>query len=564
MTVPHFARTGHSMLASSEDSHIVMPILRKFPKFVLIFGLTISLPAPIFAAPLSFLSTESTHVVDQLHQPVELRGPNLGGWLLEEMWMSPFITKPPTGSPHRPIKDAAGLWKTIEARFGRDEAYHLKKDWRDAWLGESDFVRIKAAGFNCVRLPFIYDAQNDPDGLLFWLDRAVGWAEKAGIYVILDMHGAPGRQSKGDITGEADIDRLFKEPRYVEETAALWQKIARRYRGRSNVAAYDLLNEPMGAPNPTTLHLVHERLYRAIREVDERHIVIVEDGYKGFDSLPYPAALGWKNVMLSLHSYDFDAKNAQAHRRQVDGLVSEVASKLNARHVPFYLGEFNIEPYGNPETLNYFVKALQRRGYSWSFWTYKVAGLPGGRSVWGWYHVPNGFKPIDPFNDSSAQMREKFTQFRTPNMVEYQELKEALGAPTFSRLAIEKWDFRKSASGVDPSTEDLSAKGDWRGVEIGEDVFDAKPGFGWFKSVLPPVVATEKTLLFDSADDNATVYFNGHRLTKHEGWTGAFEASLDEFWKADGPNEVAVLVENTAQGGGLTGKVNLALVPAGK
>jgi endoglucanase len=550
------------MLAAPNYSHIVMPLHRQFTFLTLAFASFVALTQPVLAAP-PFLRARGNRIVNEQGERVVLRGFNLGGWLLEEMWMSPFVTKPPAGGSQQAVKDAASLWSTIEARFGRDEAYRLKKEWRSAWLSEADFHRIKAGGFNCVRLPFIYDAQNEPDGLFTWLDRAVNWAEKAGIYLVLDMHGAPGRQSKGDITGQAGVDKLFKEPRYIDQTATLWQQIAKRYRNRSVVAAYDLLNEPMGAPNPATLHGVHDRLYRAIREVDKRHLIVIEDAYKGFDSLPYPSALGWENVLLSLHSYDFDAKDSATHRTQADNLVSEVAGKLAARGAPFYLGEFNVEPHGNPEVINYFVTALQRRGYSWSFWTYKVAGPPGGRSTWGWFYPEHGFKAINPFTDTPAQMREKFSPFRTENMTEYVALKEALHAPTFTDIPVEGWRVAKSDSGEESASQYALAPAEgWRAVKIGEDVFDGKLGFAWFRCSLPTIDGTKKSLLFDAADDNATVYLNGHRLMKHEGWSGAFEASLDQFWQQEGPNEVAVLVENAAQGGGLTGPVSLSYAPA--
>src|SRR5205085_1230012 len=90
------------------------------------------------------------------------------------------------------------------------------------------------------------------------------------------------------------------------------------YRGRPEVAAYDLLNEPTGAATAAALIPVHDRLYKAIRQVDARHLIIVEDGYKGDDAFPaHPAGIGWQNVCFSKHHYRFDAKSPDVHRKVI-------------------------------------------------------------------------------------------------------------------------------------------------------------------------------------------------------------------------------------------------------
>jgi hypothetical protein len=83
----------------------------------------------------------------------------------------------------------------------------------------------------------------------------------------------------------------------------------------------------MGAPDSVTLHLIHDRLVRAVRAVDSRHIIIIEDGYKGPDSFPHLSLVGWNNVMLSWHHYNFNAKSA---REQEQGLL-RVATNASRR-----------------------------------------------------------------------------------------------------------------------------------------------------------------------------------------------------------------------------------------
>ncbi len=82
-------------------------------------------------------------------------------------------------------------------------------------------------------------------------------------------------------------------------------------------------------------------------------------------------------------------------------------------------------------------------------------------------------------------------------------------------------------------------------------------GFVWYRTRLPQQEGAGHTLHFEGVDDNATVYLNGRRLTRHEGWNDPFDVDLTPAWKEGGPNELAVLVENTAGAGGITRPVYL-------
>jgi len=92
----------------------------------------------------------------------------------------------------------------------------------------------------------------------------------------------------------------------------------------------------------------------------------------------------------------------------------------------------------------------------------------------------------------------------------------------------------------------------WAECKPGEEVFKEKKGFAWFRAELPSVPGPHRILRFDSVDDAATVFLNGKELTKHRGWDEPFEAGVDSAWKEQGPNLLAILVENT----GGPGKVN--------
>ncbi|HEV2968525.1 MAG TPA: glycoside hydrolase family 2 TIM barrel-domain containing protein, partial [Pirellulales bacterium] len=126
-------------------------------------------------------------------------------------------------------------------------------------------------------------------------------------------------------------------------------------------------------------------------------------------------------------------------------------------------------------------------------------------------------------------------------------------------IAAWRWkeERRGEASAAEMAAADLKTDGaDWKDAKPGDDVFHGRRGFCWFRTELPAAVADKPTLLFESVDDNAVVYLNGKRLIAHQGWNDPFSVPLAEAWRKDGPNVLAVLVENTA-GAGRIGETTL-------
>ncbi len=138
-------------------------------------------------------------------------------------------------------------------------------------------------------------------------------------------------------------------------------------------------------------------------------------------------------------------------------------------------------------------------------------------------------------------------------------LREASHTPAHA-LAVTSWRWRP---GLPPEADQVTAvnldtsSGDWKDVPTGQDTFGGRVGFAWYRATLPSLAYPNRVLHFDSADDNAMVYLNGVKLTHHEGWNDPFDVPLDTVWHANGPNVVAVLVENTAGQGGIMGAVTL-------
>jgi endoglucanase len=144
--------------------------------------------------------------------------------------------------------------------------------------GEIDYARVRAMGMNAVRFYMYYGTFEDDarpgvfkDSGWQWLDANVAWARRHGVYLVLNMHVAPGGfQSMGE--GRA----LWEVPANQDRLVALWRAIAARYAREPMIAGYDLLNEPGVTRSRDQWQTLAARIDRAIREVDAQHIVIVE------------------------------------------------------------------------------------------------------------------------------------------------------------------------------------------------------------------------------------------------------------------------------------------------
>src|SRR5262245_43614227 len=121
--------------------------------------------APIAIYCLPWLSAKQEYIVDSSGKKVRLCGVNLGCWLAEEMWLLPFEVTPPKKSYFTPIRDRTDFWQTLEVRFSSQVVQEIQTAFRNTWITERDFARIRAMGCNVVRIPFLYDLMQEPSGL---------------------------------------------------------------------------------------------------------------------------------------------------------------------------------------------------------------------------------------------------------------------------------------------------------------------------------------------------------------------------------------------------------------
>ncbi|MDD7795787.1 chitobiase/beta-hexosaminidase C-terminal domain-containing protein [Clostridium sp. 'White wine YQ'] len=332
---------------------------------------------------------------------VTLHGTNAGSWLVMEGWMSP------TNSP-----DQKTTIETLTNRFGEEKAWELINLYQDNWWKEIDFDNVKKEGMNVIRLPFSYFEMLNNDGTLKEsafkrMDWFIEESSKRGLYVILDMHGAPGSQNgkdhSGDIT-KPDKGDLFGNEENIKKTEFLWSKIAERYRDNPWVAAYDLLNEPGGAVGTVQFEL-YDRLYKAVRAQDKNHVISIEAIWEPYH-LPNPKIYGWENVLYQYHFYGWsNTGDSVAQSNFTDSKVPMV-NELTNYNVPLLVGEFTL--FNNLQSWEYALKTYEEQGWNYTTWCYKVTG---SGSSWGLY--TGDPEKVDIYNDTEEAIRNKWSKVGT-------------------------------------------------------------------------------------------------------------------------------------------------------
>jgi aryl-phospho-beta-D-glucosidase BglC (GH1 family) len=301
-----------------------------------------------------FVRAQGKELIDPDGKPLLLRGINLGNWLEPEGYMFLF-----DDGPQSP--------REIEAFFnelvGPTEAAAFWQDYRKRFITEADIRFIQQTGLNSVRIPFHYKFFVSGDDGFRWLDAAIEWCDKAGLWVILDMHCAPGGQTGTNIDDSWGYPWLFESEEAQDTTCQVWKRIAEHYRDEPAVIGYDLLNEPIPhfprlQKYNSKLEPLYKRITRAIREVDQNHLVIL-------------GGAQW-DTNFQVFGSPFDSKSLyQFHKYWMEPNEDAIREYLNFReryNVPVWLGESG---ENTDQWVQRFVQVLEKNNVGWCFWPYK-------------------------------------------------------------------------------------------------------------------------------------------------------------------------------------------------
>jgi aryl-phospho-beta-D-glucosidase BglC (GH1 family) len=311
--------------------------------------------SPALFAQRGFVHTAGPDVVDGNGKPLMLRGINLGNWFEAEGYMFHL-----DGGPQAPRE----IEELTEELIGPEKSEAFWKQWRKTYITQADIDRISRMGFNSVRVPIHWKFFDSDDAEGFRLmDELVQWARKDGVYIIIDLHCAPGGQTGSNIDDSAGYPWLYSDAQAQAHTVAVWRRIAKHYANEPIVAGYDLLNEPIPHfPAVQRYNKDLEPLYRklaaAVREVDPNHTLILggaqwDSNFKVFGP-PFD-----KNVVYTFHKY-WTATDASVIREYLDF--------RDKYHVPIWLGESG---ENKDEWVAAFTKTLEENHVGWCFWPYK-------------------------------------------------------------------------------------------------------------------------------------------------------------------------------------------------
>ena len=306
-----------------------------------------------------FLHNVDGEIVEGNGEPILLRGFGLGGWLVPEgymlhnqAWISGF-------------ESPTDIENHVTDLIGTEAAEDFWELYRANYVAQADIDQIAEWGFNHLRVPFHYKQFYDSTGSetpigYAIVDELISWCEPYNMYIILDMHCAPGGQNGGPISDSDGTARLWLEESNKELTIQIWKEIATYYADHTLIGGYDLINEPV-LPSGVTLE-EFKQLYmditESIREVDNNHLLWIEGNWYGTDfaGLTPP----WDdNMGYSFHKY-WGATS-----------LSTIQSYINMRNnygVPLWMGE-------SGENSNHWYyevfKLLEENNIGWNFWTHK-------------------------------------------------------------------------------------------------------------------------------------------------------------------------------------------------
>ncbi len=303
-----------------------------------------------------YLHTSGTIIVDGNNNEVHLKGLNLGNWLEPEGYMWQTNANSPTA-----------IYNLVVNTLGQQNGTQFWSTYRQTYITKTDIDRIAAWGFNSIRLPFHYNLFTPKatpyvyiqDGFNY-VDSVLSWCTTDHIYLILDMHCAPGGQNRDNISDYQGDPTLWQDTSLQNRTVALWQKIAQRYANQPWIGGYDLLNEPVWdfSSNPQQFRNMYLNITNAIRQVDQNHIVFIEGNYYATDfSLLTPK---WDNNMVySFHKY---------WNATTQGTIQYLVDLRTSQQVPLWMGE------SGENTDTWYTQCIQlmnANDIGWCWWPLK-------------------------------------------------------------------------------------------------------------------------------------------------------------------------------------------------
>lgn len=326
-----------------------------------------------------FLKAKGKIIVNGKGEKFILRGMGIGGWVLQEGYMFKLSH---LGQQYR-IKEK------IKELVGEEKTNRFYNEWVLNHTTKTDIDSMASWGFNSIRLPMHYNLYTLPvdkepiAGKNTWLEKGFAmtdsllkWCKQNKIYLILDLHAAPGGQGNDLPISDRDPAKpsLWQSEANKEKTIALWKKLAARYAKEEWIGGYDIINEPnWGFEDEKDFRGTSEQkniplrqlmvdITKAIREVDAKHIIIIEGN--GFGNNYNGIMPTWDdNLVMSFHKYG-NFNNT--------GSISRFLDLREKNNIPLWLGE------SGENSNTWFTEAIslaEKNDIGWAWWQSKKMNI---------------------------------------------------------------------------------------------------------------------------------------------------------------------------------------------
>jgi hypothetical protein len=316
-----------------------------------------------------FIKVEGQNLITPDGKKFFIQGINLGNWLNPEGYMFGF----------KKTSSARLINQAFCEMVGPDFTNEFWKQFKDNYITRDDIRYIRKTGMNTIRIPFHYKLFTDEDymGLsanqdgFQRLDSLISWCRESNIYLILDMHDAPGGQTGDNIDDSYGYPWLMTSEASQQQFTEIWKRIADHYKNEPVILGYDLLNEPIATYFPNekeklnaALEAVYKRAVAAIREVDKNHIVLL-------------GGAQWNSNFRVFHDSKFDDKLMYTcHRYWCDTLQANIQDFVSFRdsvNLPIYMGETG---ENSDQWIGAWTRLMERNNIGWTYWPFKRMGNP--------------------------------------------------------------------------------------------------------------------------------------------------------------------------------------------
>lgn len=311
-----------------------------------------------YVADNKFIHAEKDHIVDGSGNKLVLKGTIPLGWLQWEgtVW-------------NCGLKSESDMTTAIIDVVGQSKFNSFRDSVYANFISENDIKAMADMGYNCIRVAFNHSLLEDDGNPNVYkqsgwdvLDKVISWCENYGVFVVLDLHAAPGGQSMLFIS-DPDKDKLWESDDNQKRTVNLWKAIASRYHDKYIIAGYDLLNEPAFMSDSKLIKL-YEEIVSAIREVDPYHMLIIEGNSYATNFKRFNKAFS-ENMVWSFHTYDL--LNNGAYKNHFD----EVKKKGKKTRTPIWNSEFGANTSSWTSEVIQMFNTSDYPVSGWIFWPWK-------------------------------------------------------------------------------------------------------------------------------------------------------------------------------------------------